>query len=339
MATETKKKLSYDFSSSDLLIFTWNKRIPLAIITIIAAIASTIASFMITEKFRSSVVMFPTADASISRSLLGQTNPTSRMYQIGMEEQSEQLMQVLHSSRIRDRVIEKFDLMDHYEIDRNSEYPMTELYAAYESNVSFRITRYLSVVIEVMDADPQMSADIANFISDMVDTVYVTMMRERAVEAYEIMKFEKQDVENTIDSLKEEIEFYRDLGINHIVSQLERYNEGYANALVENNDRAESILEEKVNMITDHQTEYTLLRDMIYLTNARSAELDKRLAEARIEATQTLPHKFTVDRAYPAEKKAYPKKSIIVIISTLAAFLMGLILLIIRDNVSKKVAA
>lgn len=339
MATEPQKKLSYDFSSSDLLIFTWNKRIPLAVISIIAAIASTVASFMITEKFRSTVVMFPTADASVSRSLLGQDNPTSRMYQIGMEEQSEQLMQVLHSSRIRDRVIEKFDLMQHYDIDPKGEYPMTELHAAYESNVSFRITRYLSVVIEVMDSDPQMSANIANFISDMVDTVYVSMMRQRAVEAFDIIKSEKQIVENQIDSLKEVIDLYRDLGINHIVSQLERYNEGYANALVENNDRAESILEEKVNLITEHQTEYTLLRDQIYLSNARSAELDKRLAEARIEATQTLPHKFTVDRAYPAEKKAYPKKSIIVIISTLAAFLMGLILLIIRDNVSKKVAA
>ena len=37
----------------------------------------------------------------------------------GEEEQAEQLVQILQSSRIRDKVVSKFNLLDHYEIAKN----------------------------------------------------------------------------------------------------------------------------------------------------------------------------------------------------------------------------
>ena len=52
-----------------------------------------------------------------------------------------------------------------------------------------------------------------------------------------------------------------------------------------------------------------------------------------------LPHKFIVDQAYPSEKKAYPKRSIIVMVSTAASFLFTLILLIIIDSLQARVSA
>ena len=73
----------------------------------------------------------------------------------------------------------------------------------------------------------------------------------------------------------------------------------------------------------DHETE-------------RLADLRQRYKEARVEAIQTLPHKFIVDRAYASEKKAYPRKSVIVMVSTASAFLLTLILLIISDNIREK---
>ena len=45
-----------------------------------------------------------------------------------------------------------------------------------------------------------------------------------------------------------------------------------------------------------------------------------------------------VEKAYPSEKKAYPKKSLIVIVSTLASLLFALIFLIIVDNIRARVA-
>jgi uncharacterized protein involved in exopolysaccharide biosynthesis len=68
------------------------------------------------------------------------------------------------------------------------------------------------------------------------------------------------------------------------------------------------------------------------------SELNLRYKEARLETEQNLSHKFVVEKAYPSEKKSYPRKSLIVIVSTLASLLFALIVLIIIDNVRARVA-
>jgi uncharacterized protein involved in exopolysaccharide biosynthesis len=45
-----------------------------------------------------------------------------------------------------------------------------------------------------------------------------------------------------------------------------------------------------------------------------------------------------VEKAIPPEKKAYPNKSLIVIVSTFASLLFALIILIVIDNVKARVA-
>ena len=52
---------------------------------------------------------------------------------------------------------------------------------------------------------------------------------------------------------------------------------------------------------------------------------------AKVDAENQLPHKFIVTNAYIPEIKAYPKRSIIVVVSTLSAFLMGLMMLLMFD--------
>ena len=53
---------------------------------------------------------------------------------------------------------------------------------------------------------------------------------------------------------------------------------------------------------------------------------------------QNLPYKFVVEKAIPPEKKAYPNKSLIVIVSTFASLLFALIILIVIDNIKARVA-
>ncbi|OFY62161.1 MAG: hypothetical protein A2Y71_04505 [Bacteroidetes bacterium RBG_13_42_15] len=65
------------------------------------------------------------------------------------------------------------------------------------------------------------------------------------------------------------------------------------------------------------------------------ADLKQKFAEAKVETEQTLPQKYVVDSAVPAERKTYPKRSIIVIQSTLSAFVLGYILLLIISVIRK----
>ncbi len=110
----SKEQKNYNFSSVDLLIYMWKKRMILVIVSLVAAIASVIVSFQITPKFKSSVIMFPTTGASISKSLLS-ANYMGRQdaYGFGEEEQAEQLLQVLNSELIKGRIMDKYKLMEH----------------------------------------------------------------------------------------------------------------------------------------------------------------------------------------------------------------------------------
>lgn len=338
MAKDNKSSYNYDFSSTDLLIYIWDKRVPLFIVTLIAGVASILISFTITPKFKSTVVMFPTTSTSISKNLLSDNyNGRSSMYEIGEEEQAEQLMQILKSEEIRDRVINKYKLMEHYEIDSTSKFPLTQLYSEFNSNINFELTQYLSVVIDVMDPDPQMAADMANDIAALVDTVYNRMLKQRAIDAFYLVEKEYNTMNENMDFLQDSINKIRALGINDYETQSERYYEALAQAINSGNTKAQKIFEKKLKVLSTYGGNYAVIRDHLQQEVVRLSRMKQRYQEAKLEAEQNLPHIFIVDSAYKSEKKAYPKKSIIVIISTLAAFMLSLISLIVIENIRKKV--
>lgn len=337
MANVKQEEKKYNFSSVDLLIYIWEKRVPLIIITIIAGLASIFISFMITPKFRSTVVMFPTTNTSVSKNLLSNNySGNVSMYQIGEEQESEQLMQILYSEEIRDRIIEKYNLMEHYDIDSSSSFPLTKLYNTYKENIRPELTQYLSIEVNVLDEDPQIAADIANDIAMYVDSVYNRMLKTRAVDAFAIVNTEYKSVQKNIESLQDTLSKIRALGINHYETQSERYNEGLAKAIVEGNSRAQREFEKKLEVLNLYGSNYEIIHNELLHEVKRLSEMRQKYQEAKVEAEQNLSHIFIVDSAYKAEKKAYPKKSIIVIISTFSTFLLALISLIIIDNIKEK---
>ena len=57
--------------------------------------------------------------------------------------------------------------------------------------------------------------------------------------------------------------------------------------------------------------------------------------EAKIDAEQHLSNKFVVSRAFAAEKKTYPVRWLIVVVSMLAAFLMAIVIIIATESINK----
>ncbi len=337
MGKEKKHGQHYDFASTDLLLYTWNKRNPLMFITCIAAILSIISSLTITPLFKSRVIMFPATNASVSKNLISDNySGRESIYEIGTEEQSEQLLQVLNSDEVRNRVIEKFRLMEHYEIDPGSRFPLTKLYARYKKNIHFRRTEYMSVMIEVLDKDPQVAADIANDIAALTDTVFNKMLKKRAYDAFLLVQKEYDDMVLNLKLIRDSLDLIQNMGVNNYLSQADRYYEAYGKALLGGNSSVLQDLDQKLKIISKYGGAYVSLSYQQEYETERLSRIKQRYAEAKLEVEQTLPHKFIVDNAYKAEKKSYPKKSVIVIISSIAAFLMALIILIIADNLKQK---
>ena len=93
-----------------------------------------------------------------------------------------------------------------------------------------------------------------------------------------------------------------------------------------------------IRALSENGSLYLSMMNLMRYETQLVSELSLRYKEARLEAEQNLSHKFVVEKAYPSEKKVYPKKSLIVIVSTFASLLLALIVLIIIDNIRARVA-
>jgi uncharacterized protein involved in exopolysaccharide biosynthesis len=335
MAKNTNNK-GFVYDAFDLIRFAWDKKWVLISVTAVAFVASIIISLMITPRFRSMVTMFPAASVSVSKNLVETnviTSDTKDILTFGEDEEAERLLQILSSDQIRDHVIGKFNLMEHYRIDTASKFPYTQLMNKYKGSVKFRRTQFLSIEISVLDEDPQMAADIANGIATYIDSVYYNIKYSRAQEAYSIVEKEFNNSKETISKLTDSLMIIRSLGINDYESQSEGLNKAYAEALGAGRTEIVKTLQKQMDIMAKYGGIYVELSDRLEWEIERNSMLNAKLAAAKVNLESTMSNVFIVDKATKAEKKAVPKRSIIVIMTTLSAFALALLLLLIIDNI------
>ncbi len=325
-------KKEFDFESFDLVVYVFQKRLPLFIITSLGAIAAIIVAFMITPKFESSVVLFPTHSSSVAKNLLSSTQYSRGITEFGDEEDSEKLLQVLNSNDIREKIVTKFNLMEHYGIDPKSGTLYTELYSTFSENIKFSRTEFMSVQISVMDTDAQMAADIANSIPAFVDTAINHLKKERAFKALSLIEREYNALENKLKTLEDSLQTLQKLGVVNYEAQTEMLTKGYADAQVQNNMRAARELDKELKIVEKYGGAYRSVLAMITSEEERFMDLRDKYLEARLEATEDLPNVFIVNKAGASERKTYPVRSFIVMITTIISFLFGFVALLFWDR-------
>jgi uncharacterized protein involved in exopolysaccharide biosynthesis len=332
LMSDSKENVA-DFNTLNVVGFLYRKRKISLYIGIAAAIISGVVSLIITPKFKSTVILFPSTTSSISKALLAE-NPTSAkadIMQFGEEEDAEQLLQILNSDEIRNKIIDKYDLMRHYKIDTTSEYKHTELMEEFNDNISFKRTEFMSVKIEVLDSDPVIAANIANDIAALLDTVKNRMQKERAMQGFRIVEQELKNIFNEIKAKEDTLNMLRTLGIIDYVSQSEKYGEQYALAVAKNNIPAMRALEEKLEILGKYGGRYIAISEELEHDRKQLRLVKTKYDEAKVDAEQNITHAFIVNHAVPAEKKAYPIRWLIVVVSTLSAIFLGNLLIIIFE--------
>lgn len=327
---------NFKFTSTDIVLFAWEKRTPLIIISLIAIIISIFISYKITELFKSTVILYPVSAASTSKYLLtNQYSGRQTLFEFGEEEQCDQLLQILNSEKIKNRIIEKYDLYIHYGINPDHKHKEFEMNKKYRSNIRFRRTKYVSAVIEVFDQDPQKAADIANDIAALVDSTMNDIFRERTLSGFKAVEKEYLNELKYIGELEDSVRKLQKLGIIDVEYQTKELTAAYAQALLEGNDRSVKIIDDKIKILEKYGSSYFLLNEMLKTEYARMFTLKSKYVESKIDAEQILTYKYVVDEAKPADKKSYPKKSLIVLQSTFSAFILAYIVLLLMDIIKK----
>ncbi len=335
MTNEIKK--GEDFDSSNLVIFLYRWRNPLFIVMVVALVGSWFFSlpWFITPKYKSTVIMFPASSSSISKSLLNEQSVKGQdITAFGEDDQAEQLLQILNSNKIRDRVMRKFSLMKHYEIDSTSDVKYSNLFKEYDNNITFRRTEFMAVQISVYDTDPQMAADIANTIASLLDSAKNDMMRQRSVKGFQVVEAEYNLLKAEKDKIVDSLITLGSLGVNDVEYQSQVLNQQNAIAIMNGNKPAQAALQKKLDILGKYGGIYMALKSGLEFKTEQLILLETKYKQAKVDAEENLPQKFVVSDAFKAERKSYPIRWLIIMVSTVAALFMAIIVIMIMEKIS-----
>lgn len=323
------------FSSKYLCRLLYENRKNVLIILIAAALLAVLFSspLFIKPLYKSTAILYPTSSNSISKALISTTFQSDKdILEFGESEQTEQMLQVLNSNRIRDKVIEKYNLMAHYNIKPTSKYPYTKLNRLYENRIKFRRTEYNAVKITVMDTDPELSAEIANDIAELFDSTMNTMQKEVAVKAYELVKNEYDALCDEMAALEDSLNTLRRLGVFDYEKQVEMLSQQLAVELGKGNQTGINNIQKHLDILADYGGAYYAISERLDHDRLQLSLVKSKYEEAKVDATENIPHKFVVTSAFKAEEKAYPIRWVIVTITVASTFILLLLLLALFDK-------
>lgn len=328
-------------------ILKWRK--PILIISAIAAVAAVVISmpYFMTPKFKSTTIFYPASSGSVGKGLFSKdVGQKADILAFGEEEEAEQLLQILESDAISRRIINKYSLMERYEIDQDDPYKNTNLTREYYSNVSFRRNEHLAIEVSVYDADPQVAANMANDIADLMDSVKSQIQKERAKEALLIVEDEYRRKELEIKTFEDTLAALGKRGVINNNEQAATISESYDkartdyyNALASNAtskmlDAMEKRLKEAkgdYERLAKYGGKWQSISEGLILEREQYERLKEKYGKAKVDVEREMSSKFTINRATPPEKKAKPVRSLLVLLSTLSAFLLSSLAFVVYE--------
>lgn len=325
-----KQNKEFELNFLDITSIIWLKRRPLIIVSIITVILSSIFSgpFFIKPKFKSEVIFYPTTINSIGNAMF--TDLTQRQADplaFGEEEEAENALQLLNSSALQGRIVRNFDLMNHYRIDSKS--PLTDLAKKMAKNIQFKRTRHLAVSITVLDEDPIKSAEIANGIAILYDSVKTEIQKQVSLEALQIVKDEFKNKEAEVWDLRTRLKELGQKGITNYEEQSRAISEELYKAVSQAKINS---LKKQQNELAKYAGEFTYLNETLILELESLSKLRKRFKKAKVDVEKTLPQKFVLTSASPAEKKSYPIRWLIVLVVTAVVTFSSIVVLLINNR-------
>lgn len=326
----------FNLNSTNLIQMVWSKRKLLMWIGVIALGVSLIASFLITPLFKATAIVYSPVENQVSKELVN-ANLQAGLTVFGESKETEELIQVLSSSTLREIVINKLNLTTYWGINPKGKYARHKTYGIYGEYIKFRPTQYTSVEVEVMDASPEMAAKIANTIVAVEDSLMLAIKAQVAKKGLAALEIQYNAGLEEMRLLEDSLTKTMKNGVIHLQSQSQEFYRAYAKAISKNQPNSIKALDQKMEPLKKYGGRYVVLMEDIQNKSLQLTELNESMKILRIEASQAIPSQFVVDWAMVPDKKAYPNKAIVIILSSLSALFFGIFSIIVVDFFKQKV--
>ena len=297
------------------VIYKWKWHI--ITITLVAAILGAVfsGSKFITPLFKSSAILYPSNITAYSD-----------------ETCTEQMIQIMQSQDIMDSVVDKFNLIEHYKIDKSYIYWKTALIGEYRDKVSISRTPYDAVTIVVKDNDPELACKMVNEIIRLYDNKIKTLHKTKSREVLNMFENILAKKVKEIDSIRTRMQ---EIGENYGVvdySQVREYTRGELGVVTSSSKVKSDKVDELKKNFELYGPEIAVLSRQLdgennsYIAIKKDYEQELRFYNADFTYSNIISSPFVAD------KKCYPIRWVVVALSGLAACIMSILVVYVIEN-------
>ncbi|MBL7972542.1 MAG: hypothetical protein JNL03_13575 [Prolixibacteraceae bacterium] len=309
------------FDNQNLLEILWKWKKHLIIVGILAVIISAFfsSSIFIKPKFKSTARIYP----------------SNNVYRFSDESKSEQLLEVINSQDIKLRVIDAFNLSEVYQISKDEPRYLTYMLAEFNDNVKFRKTEYETVEIQVLDTDPERACAMCDSIISFYDQKVRSMHSIKYLELVTIAKKDLGRINSEIDSVSLIVnDLRKSYQILDYESQAKEITRGMVKVLSEQkkNTAGGKELQQWMQNLSEKGGDFDFLQNQLkHLYNQRDSV--KRLYDASLSnAQKKIIYGQRVQDPVPADKKSYPVRWLIVLLSVFSALFVASLVILLLEN-------
>lgn len=302
-----------EINTKEIINTLWPHWKKLSIVAIIAIVISAFISspWIMKPMFKSTAVVYPTNLMAFSR-----------------ESHTEQLLQFFNSDEVKNNLIDKFNLYQHYEIDPASEKAYSKLTTYYNSNVKISSTLYESIEIEVIDESPVFAQKLAYALIDEVNLLVTKLKKEKVKEYIASYSNQLTIKKNEIDSLEAKLKFMRtNYGLLDFKSQ--------AKVMSKKMGKGSLSVEDKkmLDGLKEFGGQYILLQEQLSVETSSYKELKLNYDKNLLDLNGHLSYTTVVSKPNLPDKKCSPLRTVIILIFTFSSlFLASMVILISQKN-------
>jgi uncharacterized protein involved in exopolysaccharide biosynthesis len=303
-------------NNKTLLALALKWKYHLGIIALIAGIIAIVLSspFFLKPKYKSTSVIYPVNMGVYSE-----------------ESYTEQMLEILNSGDIRDEMIAAFKLDEHYKISPLYKFYKTAVYGKYAEEVSFRKTENEAVKITVLDTDPVIACAMVDSLRKFYDRKVASLHRVKQAEEFKIRTMELTRLKIEMDSIADVLgELGRKYGVLEITGQSEGISTAYFEAMA--SGRLNDNLKEAFINITTKSPEARALMMRVEGVATQVAQVQAKRDDAYRELTKDITYSVVVTPPYPADKKDWPKRSVIILMSMIFTLMMAMVVIGVIEN-------
>lgn len=323
------------YNSFSLLQFMWKRRKWLLIVCVVTFFVSAACTYLVRPRYKSTATLYAPRTSSVSKILLNEQNYNERLEikALATVDETEQMLPFLNALAIKDSLIEKYKLAEYYNIDVNKKGGKTKLYKTVTKCLIVKRAENGAIAVTVVDWDPQRAYEMTLDVVRWLDTIKNNVDHERALAAYTILRSQIDSIECEIAKLSDTIEEIMTHGVFDVNIQSERFTQQYAIAAAQGNTAAMQRIRKEQDTLAKYGPKLTTYKDLKYNLSKYHSLCKQKMMDAQVDMTTIMPVKFVIDKPVLADKKFYPKRSIIVVISTLCAFILAMIVLLMIERI------